>query len=253
MIELINKNIRFLREKRGWSQKELAAKLDVKPPVIGSYEEFRAAPSISLAVKMAALFNVELDQLVKEDLGKGEAKKPKNHKYKRGANTVAVTLDSRDRENIQVVSQKASAGYLNGYADPEFITELPKISVPNLTIGTYRCFEIKGDSMLPVKEKDLIIGKYVEDFESIRNGSTYILVTNNEGIVYKRVFSFLGDDKLLLMSDNRAYDPYIIHVDDIMEAWEYRGRFTYEEEVIESTTRKSLDNLAGLLFEKLNN
>ena len=244
--------MRFLREKRGWSQKELAAKLDVKLGVVGSYEEFRAVPSISLAIKMAAVFNVELDLLVKEDLGKGEAKKPKSHRYKRGANVVTVTVDPSDKENIQVVSQKASAGYLNGYADPEYITELPKISVPNLTNGTYRCFEITGDSMLPVKPKDLVIGKYVDDLTSFRNGSTYVLVTNNEGIVYKRVFGFLDENRLLLMSDNRAYDPYILHVDDIMEAWEYRGRFTYEEEEIEISSRKSLDHLAGLLFEKLN-
>lgn len=72
MVQAINKNMRFLREKRGWSQKELAGKLDVKQGVIGSYEEFRASPSIAMAVKMAGVFDIDLDTLVKIDLQKKE-------------------------------------------------------------------------------------------------------------------------------------------------------------------------------------
>jgi hypothetical protein len=54
-----------------------------------------------------------------------------------------------------MVPLKASAGYLNGYADPEYVAKLPKFYLPMFKQGTFRAFEIKGDSMLPI-----ISGRY---------------------------------------------------------------------------------------------
>jgi hypothetical protein len=58
---------------------------------------------------------------------------------------------------------KASAGYINGYSDPEFVRELPKFHLPMLQGGTFRAFEIKGDSMLPIHPGSIIVGEYVDD------------------------------------------------------------------------------------------
>lgn len=54
---------------------------------------------------------------------------------------------------------KAAAGYLNGYADPEFIDELNTFTLPMLAPGSYRPFEIVGDSMLPTPSGSIIVGK----------------------------------------------------------------------------------------------
>jgi histidinol phosphatase-like enzyme len=56
-----------------------------------------------------------------------------------------------------------------------------------LTGGNYRAFEIIGDSMLPTPSGSVIVGEKVDDLESLKNNTACILVSKNEGIVYKRV------------------------------------------------------------------
>src|SRR5690606_32710198 len=134
----------------GWTQKELAAKLDVKPPVIGSYEEGRSIPPVYMVLKVADLFKIDLEVLLREDIASDTGKLLKS-RITRGNEILSITVDSANKENVELVNHRAAAGYSTGYSDPEFIKELPKISIPTLPKNhTYRGFEISGDSMLPV-------------------------------------------------------------------------------------------------------
>ena len=68
--------------------------------------------------------------------------------------------------------------------------------------------------MLPVQPGSIIFGEYLDNVSSIKNGKLYILVTKQDGIVFKRVFNFAGDEaKLLLVSDNRQYQPYSVDIE----------------------------------------
>jgi len=230
LMELINKNIRFLREKQGWTQKELAAKLDISKAMIGAYEEFRSIPLIPVAVKIAELFQLDLDSLVKTDLSKETTAKNTKDKFQRGKNVLAITVDNKGNEQVDLVTQKASAGYLSGYQDTEYMQELPKISLPFLTQrATYRAFEITGDSMLPVQSGSIVLAEYVDDLKKIKSGDCYIVLTRDEGISYKRLYSFLEEsEKLLLVSDNISYNPYMVGMSDIMEVWKMKRMIVTE-------------------------
>jgi transcriptional regulator with XRE-family HTH domain len=253
MPQIINQNIRFLREEAKWTQKELAAKLGIKVPAIGAYEEFRATPPIPVMIKMADLFKVDLDSLLRNDLVNNKKSTSKNDKFLRGQGVLSITVDRDNKENVELVTQKASAGYLNGYADPEFVKELPKLTIPTLAKNaTHRGFEIKGDSMLPVKPGDIIIGKYLENIEKIKDGKTYVIVSETEGIVYKRVFAFRNDDKLLLVSDNKNYKPYLMPLQDVTEVWSFTARITTDDVAVEAIEGISLNFLATKWMEMLN-
>jgi phage repressor protein C with HTH and peptisase S24 domain len=153
---------------------------------------------------------------------------------------------------VELVPQKASAGYLAGFNDPEYIRELPKMHIPLLPkSATYRAFEIKGDSMLPVKSGDIIIGKYIDNLSKIVSGKTYLIITRSEGIVYKRVFPQLVKDKLLLISDNRTYSPYIIDIQEVLEIWAYAGRVTLFEEEQDLPQTHIFDSMAEQFIELL--
>lgn len=249
-MKKLNKNLRFLRNSKGWTQPELAKKLGVKTSVIGSYEENRASPSVYLTVQIAELFSVELEALLKLDIEKLN-KKSRKIRETGLANVLAITVDKSNQENVEFVSQKASAGYLNGYSDPEFLQELPKLSIPNLNGATFRCFEVKGDSMLPVNNKDLIVCRYVSKPSEIKHGGTYVIILKSEGIVYKRVFNFLSEDKLLLVSDNPIYDPYSIDKSDVLEIWAFAARITFEESLKELPREYALESLVTQLFKKV--
>ena len=104
-----------------------------------------------------------------------------------------ITWPNAERRNsppdneISFVPVKAAAGYLAGYSDPEYIDELNTFTLPMLAAGTYRAFEIVGDSMLPTPSGSVIIGEITNSLEDVKSNQTYILVSRNEGIVYKRV------------------------------------------------------------------
>jgi transcriptional regulator with XRE-family HTH domain len=241
-MNTVNKNLKFLRLHDGLTQKQFAEKLGLKQSVIGAYEEERATPPLTCLLEISDLFNVSLDALSRKDLSK--LSKNEWNSFTSGKKEVlAITVDKDDNENIELVSQKASAGYLNGYQDVEYLIDLPKIGLPVLPRNaTYRAFEIKGDSMLPIQTGSIVFGEYVEKLANIKNGKLYIIVSKQEGIVFKRVYRsnvetipHMRDASLLLVSDNRLYDPYPIKAEDVLEVWEVKAYFSTKFPDVEST------------------
>ena len=125
-----------------------------------------------------------------------------------------------ERNVIHFVPVKAAAGYLAGYADSEFIDELNTFTLPMLSGGNYRAFEIIGDSMMPTPSGSIIVGEKVDDAEDVKSNQPYIVVSRNEGIVYKRIVkSNKAKNKLTLVSDNPQYQPYQVNAEDVVELW----------------------------------
>ena len=139
---------------------------------------------------------------------------------------------------------------MNGYADVEYVKELPHFSLPMLKQGTYRAFEISGDSMLPLLPGTIVIGEYVDDLRNIKSGKTYVLVTQREGIVYKRVFNYLDENgTLFLVSDNRQYAPYQLGASDVMEVWVSKAYISVQFPDVADKQDISVEQLAGVVLD----
>jgi transcriptional regulator with XRE-family HTH domain len=211
-MSLANKNLKYLRKLRGWTQEEFAQKLRIKRSLLGAYEEERAEPRIDILEAVADMFKLTLDDLLRRDLTENKG----GYLAKRRAQKMA-----NGRSDIPFVPVKAAAGYLTGYADPEFIDELNTFTLPMLGGGDYRAFEIIGDSMMPTPTGSVIVGERVQDMEEIKSNQTYILVSKTDGIVYKRLLkNNRQKNKLTLVSDNPAYQPYTINTEDVLEVWQ---------------------------------
>src|SRR5690606_1024452 len=144
-----------LRKKHGHTQQSFSELLDLKRSNIGAYEEDRALPKFSVLKIIVDYFGITLDELINEEIN--ESWKPTSKAAGSNLRVLAVTVDANNNENIEMVPVLASAGYLNGYNDPEYLKELPKLSLPMFNQGTYRAFEIKGDSMLPLPSGTFIV------------------------------------------------------------------------------------------------
>ncbi|MEO8821052.1 MAG: helix-turn-helix domain-containing protein [Ginsengibacter sp.] len=207
-------NLKYLRKLRGWTQEEFSNKLGIKRSLLGAYEEQRADPRLDVLENLSEIFKVSLDELLLHDLSetKGSGYLAKRRQLK---------MMNADRNLIHFVPVKAAAGYLAGYADSEFIDELNTFTLPMLTGGSYRAFEIIGDSMMPTPSGSVIVGEKVENLEGVKNNAAYIVVSKNEGIVYKRVVkNNKNKNKLTLVSDNPAFQPYQVHSADVLEVWQ---------------------------------
>jgi transcriptional regulator with XRE-family HTH domain len=236
----ICKNIRHLRLLKKWSQEQLAAQLEIPRARIGAYEEERCDPPIDTVIKLSNLFHIAVDALVKCDLSKFEAESF----MKIGENRILfpIVIDKANNDLVEVVTIKASAGYLTGYADPEYIEKLPLMSLPFKTVGTHRAFPIQGDSMPPLKSGCYIVGKYIESIDEIENGSTYIIITKHEGVVYKRLFK--KGKNIELHSDNPMYQPYPIKQADIIEIWKFVCTLNNSDKKDEEV---NMDSIMGML------
>lgn len=206
-----NQNIKYLRRLKGWTQEAFAEKLGIKRSLLGAYEEERAEPRYDVLERVSDLFKVSIDELLRKDLSESKG----SYIARRRMMKMAA-----DTNVIHFVPVKAAAGYLNGYSDPEFIDELNTFTLPMLASGTYRAFEIVGDSMLPTPSGSVIIGEKVEDLDAVKNNHAYIVVSRTEGVVYKRVVkSNRSKQRLTLVSDNPAFQPYQVNAEDILEMW----------------------------------
>ncbi|NJM26213.1 MAG: S24 family peptidase [Bacteroidia bacterium] len=91
-------------------------------------------------------------------------------------------------------------------------------TLPILGKGNFRAFEISGDSMLPLASGTIVVGEKLDRLADLKDGNTYVLVTRQDGIVYKRVFNYLRESgELMLVSDNDKYKPYAIDPNGSMD------------------------------------
>jgi transcriptional regulator with XRE-family HTH domain len=252
----ISSNLKYLRKKKGLTQQQFADAMEIKRSLVGAYEEERAEPKYELLKKFASFYELSMDELINDRIDDKWKPRPKSDPG--NLRVLSISVDSNDRENIELVPVKASAGYLNGYSDPEFISELPKFQLPMFKQGTYRAFEIKGDSMLPLQSGTIVVGEYLSNWNDLKPGNTYVIISKGDGIVYKRVGNKLKENKTLkLISDNTVYEPYSIPAEDVLEIWKAKAFISTEfpepapEPTLETLTtmvsqmQKSLSGLHG--------
>ena len=230
------KNLRYLRKLRGWTQEEFANKLKIKRSLVGAYEEERAEPRLEVMEQICNIFKLSLEDFLFKDLSA-----PRAQSYLEKRRMMKMEAEIAE---IRFVPVKAAAGYLAGYGDPEFVDELNTFTLPMLGPGQYRAFEIVGDSMLPTPSGSVIVGEKVEDLEDVKNSNTYVVLSKNEGVVYKRIIrNNRVKNKITLLSDNPQYEPYNVSSEDVLEVW----KAVYIMQKANAGPRWDVNQLAGMV------
>lgn len=136
----------------------------------------------------------------------------------------------------EFVPVKARAGYLEGYADPEYIETLPKYTatVSHIPKGKYRYFEASGDSMNDGTIENAILDGTVLQCRKIlphhwagklhsHKWSSFVFVHRTEGIIVKQVSGQnleTGDVVLSSLNpDKKKYPDFTVNLDDIREIY----------------------------------
>jgi len=225
-MSILSENMRYLRSQTGTSQQKTADALVITRGRYAKYEDGASEPPVELLIKISRYFHVSIDLMVSTDLRKIPLREimelPDNRIL------LPVKVHHNGENIIEIIPHKASMGYLSGYADPEYIENLQTISLPFLGAGTYRAFQVEGDSMPPYKDGAFIIGKYLEKATDLKKGKSYLFVTRSEGITYKRLVK-TEEEAVTVAADNLFYEPYSIPLADIFEIWEYACSIATEE------------------------
>ena len=282
---MLLENLKYLREKEGFTQAEMLEFIGIKGNTKWSdYERGKSTPPLDILLKLSDIFRISMDDLVRSNLSIGkifenqkenlETQKGKkigkilgknigdftqNAPLKVGAEmpkTVVVT--SQNEELVPLVPVKARAGYLIGYGDIEYMGKLPVYSFPNLRPATYRVFEVEGNSMFScLADKDRVLARWANATE-INNDRVYVLVTANEGILIKRCLNKVSEGVIICKSDNNhkgEYPNIVLEVNQILECWYVQERLTKQLPNPNDFYRRIQDMEADitLLKQKLNN
>lgn len=248
-------NLKLLRKRSGLTQEEMSVKTGISRSKLNAYENEHTEPSVEGLLQLSAFYKINIDTLIKLDLS--ALSDAQLTELENGYDTfikgskirvLTSTVDSSNNENIELVPVKARAGYVSGYNDPEFISKLPTFQLPFLSQDRkYRTFQISGDSMLPIKDKSYVVGEFIQNWNEIKDGSAYIVLTTEDGVVFKVVFNQLKKNHtLLLHSLNSLYQDYEVKVSDIKEVWKFVTYFSTEmpePEITKENLKTALDDL----------
>ena len=131
---------------------------------------------------------------------------------------------------VPLVGISATAGYLEYFQDMHYVQELHHLSISNLPHGRFTAFEVLGDSMEPtIRNKDILIGKHVQDMHEIRDRQVCIICTSTS-ILVKRVVNRLTSNispVLECWSDNDYYPMFEVSGADIRQIMIVHQILTY--------------------------
>jgi phage repressor protein C with HTH and peptisase S24 domain len=221
-------NVAMLAKKLGYKSPEKLYRLE---------RDENAKPSIDIITDFSNKFeNIDIRWLLTGEEGEaaiGVVQEIKENYQLSGKQIrlLTVTVDKTGKELIAYVPVKAQAGYQKGFGDPDFVGHLPAFNLPILKEGTYRMFQVDGNSMLQMgggglHDGDIVIAQYVEDILSLRDNRVYVVVST-EGVLVKRCINRLKteDQVLICNSDNKSgmYPPIVLHPHEILEVWELKA------------------------------
>jgi len=226
---LLSKNLTYLRTQSNKTQEFIAKKIGITRQALIKYEKGSSEPKASTLKRIAIFYDVTLDLLMTSNLAK--RKEITHNVLESKVRILTVTTTNSLKEKIELVPFEAQAGYLQEFQKPSYISKLPTFSLPKHHNGIYRAFEINGDSMPPINNNSIAIGRYIESWSDILPNKRYILVSKNEGIVFKRVYKDKNNvNNLILSSDNKDYAPYSLHASELAEIWLFVSFIGFSDE-----------------------
>ncbi len=239
-MEILSSNIKYLRTTQDLSQQALSDSLNLSRSNLAKYEKGVHDPGIEVLLRISRYFKISIDVLLTVDLRKVNLEEVMG----KDSMVVPVQVDKDGDDVIEIIPHDASAGYLGSYSDPEYIESLDHIYLPFLpNKKKSRAFPVSGDSMPPVIDGSYIIGCHIRYLHEIKEGRRYIIISRDEGIVFKRI-SKIEDGMFYLQSDNPIYPTYTIQGREVLEVWEFMASISIQD--------SAANHMENILLDKIN-
>lgn len=211
--------IKTIREELGLTQTQFAIELGIKSTTA---EIERGRTRITGEVVMQLLERYKINPLWL--YGKSEKKHLNPHQ----ADVIPkmISINSEGKENIMLVSAKASAGYGSNIGDEQYYEKLPAFTfpLPEYRNSSFRGFQISGDSMIPlVQPKDWVLAEAINSIDELKNDGIYIIV-EADSIRLKKIKQL--ENEISLISLNPDYAPVTIPVENVLEIWKYHSKIS---------------------------
>ena len=145
-------------------------------------------------------------------------------------NNDAKIIPATNFMNVPLIPVRASAGYLTGYGDTEYIDTLPTIPVivDRTYHGRYRCFEVDGDSMDDgtrdaICDKDIVLGREVK--QEFWKCKLHIydwdfIIIHKDGVTIKRIIEHDTEAGIIKCHPlNPMYNDFELSLNEVYELY----------------------------------
>lgn len=208
-------DLKKIREKAGnLTQKEMAERLGIKTRTYQNYELTGDIPEYMQKLIRYSFF----------DDTKHEVNEPKSN-----YSDLTKPLNSKVLE-VPLVHQYAYAGYMSGFTDDEYISELPTVPFiveSKVYKGNYLAFEVKGDSMddrsiEAYPERTIILCREIPKQHWVNklhiSQWDFVIVHQTEGVLLKRIKEHNTENgDLLLHSLNDLYEDFTVNLNEVVK------------------------------------
>ncbi|MCC9066333.1 XRE family transcriptional regulator [Flavobacterium piscisymbiosum] len=218
-MDSIGERLSLKMKENGLNPNKIAVSTGIHPTTIKNYLNNIGNPDSLKLDKVAEVLDINLKWVL---TGEGEVERKKELLKDEVVNHVAENL-----MYVPLVNQYAYGGYLNGFNDPTYIEELPKIPflVEKEHKGDYICFEVKGDSMddgthESYLERDILLCRNVrKDFWKSKlhiNKWDFVIVHKDNGICVKRIIKHDVEKGIITChSLNDYYEDFDMDLRDV--------------------------------------
>ncbi len=240
------------RKKEVQSDRQFALSLDFHPQCLNDITRGKRKVTIEMIRKASGTYNISEAYLLNgvQPMFKSDSK------GKNQTAIVSVVVDSNNNERILHVPIAAQAGYVDQMHDPHFFKDLHSFTIPGYEhrLGTYRSFDIAGESMEPLLYSgENVVCKFVEPSfwkTEIRDQFVYVIITESD-VVVKRVVNKLDEEGFIeCHSDNSFYEMYTILGQEIKEIWKVATKispFSQSPKNIRNGIHHELDMLKEII------
>lgn len=190
----IGTQIKKLRKERKYTQAHLAELLGTKPTTVASWEQGRNKPLMDKVQKMSIIFGVPISDIV----GDEESGLPANIIYPKGLKRVTLPIIGEIACGDPITAEENIEGYTEVIFDKK---------VPSGPLFALHC---KGHSMEPtIPDGSMVV---IKSQPTVEDGEiAAVLVDNDSEATLKRIKH--QGDLIMLMPDNKEYDPIILDKD----------------------------------------
>lgn len=188
------KNLKYLRQKHGLEQIDLAHQLGRKSSSsISEWESGRYTPKLKVLSEIAQIFKVDIDDMMNIDL----SVEPDN------------VIEVKSTENIPLMGNIACGDPILSEDNIENYISFPTELLPSS--GKVFFVKAQGNSMVPlIKDESLVL---IRKQDVVENGEiAAVLLNGNEEVTLKKIRKI--DKSVLLTPINDDYDPIMVNKDN---------------------------------------
>jgi repressor LexA len=207
----LGERLKKAREKRRFSQLEVAKKLGISNGTLSGYERNYRDPDTEMLQKLADFYEVTTDYLLGRDNSLQEAKERSNSIIQKYLSMYKTDDETKKIDLVKIpIIGEIKAGY--DFIAEQNIIGYELVSKNDVADGQYFYLIVKGDSMIDegIKEGFRVL---VRSQDFVEEGKIGVILVNGDEATLKRVY--YQEDKIILQASNRNIPPRILPAEDV--------------------------------------